>query len=295
MIINKFYNVFSNSSKVWQKVPLELELEDDVVKIKSDHFPEPNISSHTFVDLMGYNKFTSTSHALLKLFKVTKDDEFNVYFTLRGGIIECLALEMLKERFPHSDIRGYDLQDFKGMNQFPHERPFSGVVDLGMTIPYRLSVEVKSKDFKYHNTIIKYKNYPPQEVAQGEFLGELYGANEYMMCWGIISDVLKFKIEKIVNNPKLLKKYAINDRGRDTYKFDAICKDLQLTYRSPHITWRTETYPVRHEMMRSLMKKALDIRNEVLAHKGIPLGMFTEEEFKELAAAAFEYDPEGVR
>lgn len=291
MIINKFYNVFSQSSKVWEKVPIALDIEGDVIKIDSPHMPEPNISSHTFVDLMGYNPFTSTGKALLKLFKVTEDSEFQKYYEIRGGIIEHLALEMLRERFPHSDLRGYDLQDFKGFNQFADSKPFSGVVDLAMTDPAKMTVEVKSKDFKYHDTIIKYKKYPIQEVMQGEFLGELFGADHYMMCWGIISDVLASKIRKISNSPEQLQKYAFVDRGRPTYHFDMICEDLQLTHVSPHVTWKTETYPVRHEIIRGLMKQALDIRNTVLANKGIPVDYFNEKDFMELVKSAFDYKP----
>lgn len=297
MILNRFYNIWSKGSRTGtpdKLVPIKYDIEthddgQDYVKIISDHLPTPNISSHTFVDIMGMNQYTSPAKAIMKLFHMIKEDPFNIYYTIRGGIVETLALEYVKKLYPGCTAKGYDLQDFPNFNQFPEAKPFSGVVDIGITEPFRMSVEVKSKDYKYLNAITRYGNYPKEEVHQGEFLGELFGADKYMMLWGIITPWLEGQIQGIVKDEAKLKSYAIKVNGRDTFDYGRILSDLKLALGTTHIKWHHQTYTVRHDVIRKEMKDALDLRNKIISYKAIPVNLFSKEDFEDFVKEAFDY------
>lgn len=292
--VNKFHNIWNKGSNIPEKTPIiydikELDDFEPILHFDSKATLSPNISSHTFVDVFGYNKFTSKGMALFKLFKLQEDEEFKVYYKIRGGIIEHLAVPYVEKLYPGCVANSHELHHFKSFNQFPEAKPFSAVADITITSPFKLSIEVKSKDSKDMKYIIERGDYPEHEVKQGEFIAELFGSDQYMMLWGFISHALEFKINKLITDTKRLESYVVKIKDDlEVYDFEAIVNDLKLTVDSPHIVWHHKIYDVDHVRIRKEMKEALDLRNQVILHKGIPINLFFKEDFEDIVTGIFE-------
>lgn len=281
MNIGSLYNVFSQGRWIKQKV--KLGVSEKGVEILSEYLPQSNISSHVFVELLGLNRYVSRGVTLMKLFKQLAQDEFNEYYTLRGGLIELLASERLKLDYPDANLKQYELQDFPGFNQFEHKKPFSGVVDIGMFFPdgRKMIAEIKSKDWKNYKWIAEKGKEPEEEIIQGEFLAELFEADKYVMVWGFISDDLANRLIHISKSIAEKNRFAVTKNGRQTYDFEKLREYLGVVYED--IKWHVKEYNVRHDVIREKMEYIKNLRDEYINKRIIPMEDFTEEEFMEIA------------
>ena len=205
-----------------QKKDYQLEVDSEYVYYKSEYIKQPKISSHTLVDLLDFNKFSRPGKTILNIFGLTKKSPIDPYQTYKGGIVEIFAKRfLLKEYGADADIEAFTVSQFKdsNMNQFPEAAPFSGVLDIMMHMPIKLPVEVKSKEMKEYERIVKHGMYPKDQLVQGANQAVLAGVDKYMMLWGFISEDLS----------KLLKTIAKEDLWLWEENYEQAIIDLELS------------------------------------------------------------------
>lgn len=183
-----------NDKGQWESVKNELTTDDAYIYLQHKRLKNPNISSHVMVDLMGENPYMTPGKALIQAFGLLEYSSIDPYYTHRGGVIEVLAEAYLRKvLYPSYElvIENYELADFPGYNQFPNEKPFSGVLDKAIVQPFRLPLEIKSKEMKDYSWIVGKGKYPEAEVTQGQHLADLWKASQVMMLWGFIDTKLQ--------------------------------------------------------------------------------------------------------
>lgn len=171
----------------WKRTPVGFTEDRDYIYITSDIIANPNISSHTLVNLVGLNKFSSIGKQLLSSFGFLERSPIPPYQQHKGGIIEYFTDQYLAEVYGDTlKLESFELDQFENYNQFPDEAPFTGALDKYIHIPVKLPIEVKSKEMKDYNWIVEQGNWPIEQLTQGANQAVLAGADKYMMVYGFI-------------------------------------------------------------------------------------------------------------
>lgn len=141
----------------------------DPIKIKK-------ITGHSFVDLLGINKFVKRGDALLSLHGVCSE-KVDPKYLRRGDFAEYIA-KIYYQREGHVCIT-YDKKEI-GYDNFKENKTCGGIIDIEMPAERSL-VEVKSKSLKDYNLVIN--NPPANELYQGMFYAYLRGYVSFNMFW----------------------------------------------------------------------------------------------------------------
>lgn len=170
---------------------------DNLLRIGMTGF---RLSAHNFAYVMGASKWNSKGKAILNIMGTLKSDFFDDYYGYRGDVAEKLVVQHIektyKPQFPNLKLDTWKKEQFKkdSYNQFPNSKKFSAMLDIGMTLDsikfaetkdlsLKVNVEIKSKSMKMYEEIIEKKNYPKEEVLQGQFSSTLCGLSKVSMAW----------------------------------------------------------------------------------------------------------------
>lgn len=145
------------------------------------------ISGHSFVELLGLNKFTLKGDALLYMFNILHRNVDDIY-QKRGEFAEKLVKRWLEQR--GKTCITYDSKIVKYTN-FPTNKNFSGVIDIDLPVE-RTLVEVKSKSMSKYSIIKQTK--PLDEIYQAMLYAYLSGYKTFIMQWVFFDEQTKNEI-----------------------------------------------------------------------------------------------------
>lgn len=270
---------------------MENALTEDARFIYLNHkvLREPNVSSHTLVDINGKNQFTSIGKVVLQMFGLLEYVPIEEWYTVRGGIVEHLTEEYIRKViYPGEEleIESYELSDFEGFNQFREQLPFSGVLDKAIVKPFRMPIEIKSKDTGKYEWIVDKGQEPEMEVLQGKQLASLWGSDQSLMIWGFVPDDLEKYIREAMEL-KILDGFQTYRYGSEVTDYAALCEALEI--KMEDLKWHHQFYTVNEEELRIYRSRALEIRQQVLESRRIPKVWFTHQELKEIKKHIAEY------
>lgn len=268
--LNKKIKIKDQNNR-WNDVEYKLKEDDKYIYYSADLVREPKISSHTLINLANLNKWTSPGKTVLSMFGLLKRESINPYYTYRGGIAEVFAKRYLLRKYGmQANIESFELSMFKDFNQFPDAEPFSGVLDLMMYSPQKMTIEVKSKEMKDYDYIAGYGQYPRDQVAQGANQAILAETEEYMMLWIFPKDEIA----------KMLKQIAEEDLWIWEDDYEQASLDLGLT--EDMFEYHAKIFKADIRIINAYREKALSIYNDFYIHRRIEKKLFTKEELKEL-------------
>lgn len=266
----------------WYGVKNELSSDLTYIYLQHSKLRNPNISSHVLVDLMGKNPYTTPGKALLQAFGLLEYVAIDPYYTVRGGVVEVLAEEYIKKvLYPSLDLKvqSYELTDFKGYNQFPQHAPFSGVLDKAILEPFKLPIEIKSKEMKDYKWIVEKGKHPENEVIQGMQLSDLWGTDKVLMIWGFIDLKLQRYLKDVIN-AGIVEEFKKMQYGELHTNYEALTEALGLTYKD--VTWEFQIYDVNKQELDNYRTHSLGIYNEVITERRIPRKWFSHSELEDL-------------
>lgn len=266
-----FKEVHGDEEK-WVSEPLILSEDDDYIYYHSDHMKDPRISSHTLIDLNNLNKYNSPGSVLLRLFGITKRSQIPEYQTRKGGLAETFAHKYLEKKYGKmADIEAFATNMFKDYNQFPEAAPFSGVLDLLMHKPDKMTIEVKSKEMKDYESIGEYKMYPRDQVTQGANQAVLAGTTKYMMVWVFLEP----RTSKLI---KQLEEEYVDENGEvsDLWiwgdNFDQAAIDLGLT--EEDFKYHAAEFDADERIVNAYRKKAVALVEDFKQNRRIKKTLF---------------------
>jgi len=260
---------YNNGNLKYHKIKLSQDKE--FLHYKTDYVKTPKISSHTLVDMLGKNKWTSAGAAILSNFGLTKRSPFDPYQGYKGGIAEEFAGRYLRRKFgPNADIEAFTVSQFKNFNQFPEAAPFSGVLDIMVHEPLKLPVEVKSKEMKDYEWIALKHMYPQDQLLQGANQAMLAGVDRYMMLWVFLSK----------STSDLLREIAKQDLWIWGEDYAQAAKDLELE--DSDFKFHSKEFPMDSRLMNAYREKALKRYEEFHKHRRVDRRLFTAAEWKEI-------------
>lgn len=139
------------------------------------------VTGHSFVDLLGLNKFSKYGDALLTLHNVVKE-KVDPKYLKRGDFAEKIA-KLYYEREGH-DCVVYN-KDEINYDNFKENKNWGGIIDIEIPNENTL-IEVKSKSLKDYDLIVKQP--PLAEVYQGMYYAYLRGYSRFKMFWLFFDD-----------------------------------------------------------------------------------------------------------
>ncbi len=168
------------------------------------------ITGHSFVELLGLNKFTPVGDALVYMFKILKKQVDEKYLK-RGTYAEAIVKVWLEKQ-------GYECVTYDASkinyNNFESVRDFGGVIDIEIPSCQTL-VEVKSKSMKNYSYIEKQK--PLDEVYQGMLYAYSRNYATFKMIWIFFDESTENEIfnglkpTTLKNIKKIEEEYVVDD------------------------------------------------------------------------------------
>lgn len=254
-----------------EQVNIKLRYDGDYVYYDSHYMKKPNISSHTLVDILGFNKYTTQGKTVMSIFGLTERSSIDPYQVYKGGIAEIFAKQYLISKYGReADIEEFTLSMFKNRNQFPEEAPFSGVLDIMIHMPIKMPVEVKAKEMKEYDKIAIMNAYPKDQIVQGANQAVLTHVDKYMMLWVFLSPSMS----------KLLKKIAEEDLWMWKEDYKQAIVDLDLTI--DDVKFHSKIFEVDERLIKAYREKSLKLYNEFYMNRRISKKLFTSEELTEI-------------
>jgi hypothetical protein len=256
-----------------EHVNVKLRMDGDYIYYDSRYMKKPNISSHTLVDMLGFNKFSSSGKTIMTMFGINERSQIDPYQIYKGGIVEVFAKRHLMETYgPEADIEDFAVKQFENYNQFPDDLPFSGVLDIMIHMPIKLPVEVKSKEMKDYERIAVHNIYPKDQLVQGANQAVLAHVDKYMMLWGFISPSLS----------KMLKEITQQDLWIWGEDYRKAVLDLEIT--AEDIIFHGKIFDVDERLIKAYREKSLKLYNEFYENRRINKKLFSASELKEIKA-----------
>ena len=289
--LKKKINVKDDTGK-WLSDNLRLRVENNHLIYESSVIRKPKISSHTLIDLVGLNKYSSPGKTVLSMFGLLEKTPIEKYQTYKGGISEIFAKEYLRKKYNgQADIESFTVSQFPDFNQFPEAAPFSGVLDLMMHKPLKMSVEVKSKEMREYERIAEHGIFPRDQVAQGANQAVLAGTTRYMMLWVFLkpraSKLLKelsavHTYERTVEENGVLTKVTAEEDswiwGED---FGRAAAELGL--KDTDFKYFAKEFDVDIRLVNAYREKALKLYNEFLINRRVERKLFSTKELKSIS------------
>lgn len=278
----------------WINSNVDYESKNNQIHIKTKALKTPNISSHTLVDLVGLNKYSSVGKTLLTMFGLVEKNTIPLYQTIKGQIVEEFATQYLNELYGgRYNIESFVLEQFKNFNQFQDQLPFSGALDKLIHGDTKLPVEIKSKEMREYENIALKKNYPKDQIVQGANQAYMYGAEKFMMLYGFlkpeISDLLKSLTESYTVKKKTIdalgneKEIEVEETlwswGKD---YSQAIKDLELRYED--IVFHHEVMDYDSRIIKAYREKAQKIYDNFYMERKIDRSLFNKEELLDIIA-----------
>lgn len=238
----------------------------------------PNISSHTLVNLIGLNNWTSPGEALLAAFGFLEKDTLDPYQIIKGGLVEHFADQYIREIYDgRVDLESFEVHQFENFNQFTHQPPFSGALDKLLNEPVKLPIEIKSKEMKAYNEIAVQDIWPEDHLAQGMNQAYFVGASRFMMLYGFLSEHASLLLRTMVDNGIIAQLY-----GNDTNKMNYAQMAVELGFTYEMFTFHHKIFEVDNKLVEERRKKALDMYNAFFETRRIPKSYFKRDQLAAL-------------
>ena len=280
----------------WYSDKIKLHLDNNYLYYDTKIIKTPKISSHTLVDLLGFNSYSSPGKTLMNMFGLLAKTKIEPYQEVKGGIAEVFAKRYLQKKYKHAiDIESFTVSQFKdtGMNQFPEAAPFSGVLDLMLHFrdTTRMTVEVKSKEMKDYDLIAKMNQFPKEQVVQGANQAILAGTTRYLMLWIFLTPALS-KLLKALTKMKAQTKKLVDSNGNERvvdyednlwiwgYDFERAVDELEIT--EDHFLFYSKEFEADPRMIGAYREKALKLYNDFYINRRIERKLFNRDEISEL-------------
>lgn len=221
------------------------------------------------------NKWQSVGNTLLSMYGVVQRSSIDPYQTRKGGIAEVFAGKYLRDLYgPMADIESFTVSQFKDYNQFPEAAPFSGVLDLLMHSPEKMTIEVKSKEMREYERIADHGMFPREQVMQGANQAILAGTTKYMMLWVFLtpalSTLLKGISEEFEFEGKMIDSWMWDE------DFEQAVIDLNITM--DDFKFCAKEFDADIRLVNAYRQKALDLTEEFVNHRRINKRLFTADE-----------------
>lgn len=278
----------------WINSNVDYESKNNQIHIKTKALKTPNISSHTLVDLVGLNKYSSVGKTLLTMFGLVEKNTIPLYQTIKGQIVEEFATQYLNELYGgRYNIESFVLEQFKNFNQFQDQLPFSGALDKLIHGDTKLPVEIKSKEMREYENIALKKNYPKDQIVQGANQAYMYGAEKFMMLYGFLKPEIS-QILKDLTEPYLVKKKVFDALGNEKEieveetlwswgkDYSQAIKDLELRYED--IVFHHEVMEYDSRIIKAYREKAQKIYDNFYMERKIDRSLFNKEELLDIIA-----------
>ena len=280
----------------WYSDKIKLHLDKDYLYYDTKIIKTPKISSHTLVDLLGFNSYSSPGKTLMNMFGLLAKTKIDPYQEVKGGIAEVFAKRYLQKHYKEAiDVETFTVSQFKetGMNQFPEAAPFSGVLDLMLHFrdTTRMTVEVKSKEMKDYDKIAKMNLFPKEQIVQGANQAILAKTERYLMLWVFLTPALS-KLLKALTKMTPIKKKIIDSTGNERiveaednlwiwgYDFERAAEELEIT--EEHFLFYAKEFEADPRMIGAYREKALRLYNDFYINRRIERKLFNKDELSEL-------------
>lgn len=203
-----------------------MRIENGYLILEESEIPKKlkKITGHSFVNLVGLNKYNKKGDTILSLLKLYKS-EFNDKYKYRGEMAEKMIGFILKKQgksFVYHDEKDKEENDY---DFFPKYAEIGGIPDF--EIPSEETIhEVKGKSLEKYKEI---KGNPPKdEVYQGLLYAYLRGWSILIMDWVFFDEesekmLFQNKLPKTLDNCQVMqKKYLVNREEMEDLILDAI-------------------------------------------------------------------------
>ncbi len=166
---------------------LKFDLHDIYID-KKRNLPK-KITGHSFVALIGKDKFKTKGDCVIELLKILQPKQIDEFYQIRGAYGEKLI-----ERMYLRDHRQYCTYEKKDINydNFPDIKYFGGLVDGlldGATVVECKSKSLSDKEFVINNKI-------ESEELQGEYYATLWNLNSVFMEYVFFPSEIEEKIKR---------------------------------------------------------------------------------------------------
>jgi len=228
------------------------------------------ITSRMFPILLGKNEYQGIGYGVLDRVGLIDFEQIDAWYQIRGTVAEYFVGKYIQNMYQEKLGVELTMKHFTtksvGYDQFGTNKKFGGVIDWGISAPqeYRAVVEVKSKNIKHYDKIIKDKKAPEEEVLQGKYLAHLSKVDKLLMGYAFFTDEQEKKLQLGVHTLK------------DTQDFDVepFIKSVGLRFEDVEIG--VLRFDIDHEEVERDMQIAYDN-----LHRIIGLGEIHEIHFKD--------------
>ena len=217
------------------------------------------ITGTKFPVLLGKNPYKRKGEQALELLGILKPDKIDEYYLKRGDEAERIAKMVLESKGFKCITWEKKEVDFDNFKYIKH---FGGLIDIAVTEPYRLVVEVKSKNIKKYQEIVQYGN--PHEEKQGDLYAYLSEC-DCLMVWVFFND----ETEQCIREGKPYDINGFNAKGERNVsiytKFNSVDRNLL----------KKETEEAKNYMetiMRDRRIWIYDLNEEILNKLGLTMG-----------------------
>lgn len=287
---------FKDENGKFQSGKFKLRLEKDFLHYESDLIKSPRISSHTLVDMLGFNKYGSSGKTILSMFGLVKKSDMDPYQEHKGGMVEVFAKRYLEKKYgDRANVQAFTVSQFTNFNQFPEEAPFSGVLDLQLLFrtSEKMTVEVKAKEMKDYDAIARLNMFPKEQIVQGANQAVLAKTDRYMMLWGFLTPAFSKLIKELTKVHKFKKK--ITDSSGEVKEvileeslwiwgsdYERAVNDLEIT--NDQVLFYAKEFDVDPRMIKAYREKALGLYNDFFINRRIDKKLFKADELRMLKA-----------
>ena len=154
----------------------------------NDIIQDKKIKGHSFVELLGMNRFKKTGDALLTQCGLLPTDEIDKKWLLRGDFAEKLVKLTYEKK--GRKCTTYNKKIIKYDN-FHDNKDFGGLIDIEL-LEEKTLIEVKSKSIKDFDFITKRQ--PDSEINQGMLYAFLRGYADFIMEWIFFDEITEAEI-----------------------------------------------------------------------------------------------------
>ena len=209
--------------------------------------------------ILDYNPYKKKGEQALELLGIIKPDKINEYYLKRGDEAERIV-KMVLESQNYKCIT-WNKKDINYDN-FPYNETFGGLIDIAVTSPYRLVVEVKSKNISKYSQIVQYGNI--HEEKQGELYAYLSEC-DCLMVWVFFND----ETEECIRQGKPYDINGFNAKGERNVSIYTKYNKVNRDFTSKEME-KAKTY------MDTIIKEGrislYDLNEEILNKLGLTMG-----------------------
>jgi len=259
-------------------VKLKYEVND--VKDENAYFDfhkgfRSKIFASSLGSLLGYNKYQSVGMGVLKVCGMLQKEYFDVFYTLRGDLVEYFAYLYLSDFYKNKGLENFtwEFTNDIDFDKYEDNKFFGGKFDIKLNSEkFNIIHEVKSKDVDKFNDFVEDNS----EVIQGKLYCVLEKTDRLVMVYG-------FPNERVV---KLLKEW-LDSKFNDPKKFNASDFAIKKKITKNDFKFILKPHKVDIDETKGLLNKAYTTVNTCVKNGYIPINWFNSTEINALGLLPF--------